>query len=92
MFEDRNYLVFNMSEIDVIDFEQVLETSEQSLRKNNDGTKSFIKWASEIPLFVDNLEFKEGPYTYIEIKEILNSEEWMPIMDVEIPFEIDEFE
>jgi hypothetical protein len=46
MYSNRNYVVFNMSEIDKIDFTQVLETSSETLRKSVDGTKSFVKWDS----------------------------------------------
>ena len=42
MFQNRNYLIFNMSEVDSIDFTNVLETSTETLRLSVDETKSFV--------------------------------------------------
>lgn len=70
-------MIFNVSELDTIDFTQVLETSAETVRKSVDGTKTFVKWnGAEIPSSVDALTTKEGPYTYEEILTILATEEW----------------
>lgn len=76
MFENRKYLIFNMSEIDSIDFNNVLETSADTIRKSIDETKSFIKWDGEQPSFVSDLTTSEGPYTHSQILEILTGEAW----------------
>ena len=77
-------MIFNVSELDQIDFTQVLETSPDTIRKSVDETKTFVKWDGEtIPDCVINLSTKEGPYTYDEILTILSTEEWTnpnPIM------------
>ena len=44
MYEQRNFAIFSLTEIDKIDFSQVLETSAETLRTSTDNTKSFIKW------------------------------------------------
>lgn len=75
-FENRNYLIFSTTEVDKIDFNQVLETSADTLRKSVDETKTFIKWENEVPSFIDSITTKEGPYTHSEILEILSAEEW----------------
>lgn len=76
-YDNRNYLVFNFSEIDKVDFSQVLETSAETVRKSVDGTKTFVKWSTEdSPSFIDSLSWKEGPYTYEEILSILSEPEW----------------
>jgi hypothetical protein len=70
-------MIFNVSELDQIDFTQVLETSIDTVRKSVDETKTFVKWDGEsIPSSVDALTTKEGPYTYEEILTILATEEW----------------
>jgi hypothetical protein len=70
-------MVFNVSELELIDFSQVLETSIDTVRKSIDRTKTFVKWDGEtIPSSVDSLTTKEGPYTYTEIIDILNGPEW----------------
>ena len=70
-------MIFNVSELGLIDFTQVLETSQDTVRKSIDETKTFVKWEGEsIPSSVNNLTTKEGPYTYNEIKTILSGVEW----------------
>ena len=69
-------MIFNVSELDQIDFSQVLETSQDTVRKSVDQTKTFVKWNDEIPDCVLNLLTKEGPYSYDEMLEIMNTEEW----------------
>jgi hypothetical protein len=85
MYDQRNFAIFSLTEIDEIDFTQVLETSADTLRKSVDGTKSFVKWDGEQPEFVSTLETLEGPYTYTEILEILSGPEWSAPMPVEEP-------
>ena len=78
MFENRRYMIFNVSEIDTIDFTQVLETSADTVRKSVDETKSFVKWEGETPSFVSDLTNTEGPYSHSQILEILSEEAWTP--------------
>ncbi len=77
VYETRNFMVFNVSELPTIDFTQVLETSIDTVRKSVDETKTFVKWDGEvIPTSVDSLTTKEGPYTYLEMVDILGGPEW----------------
>jgi hypothetical protein len=69
-------MIFNVSELEQIDFEQVKETSIDTVRKSIDQTKTFVKWEGEIPQCVVDLTTKEGPYTYEEILAILATPEW----------------
>jgi hypothetical protein len=75
-YENREYMIFNVSELPAIDFSQVLETSAETVRKSVDGTKTFVKWEGTEPSCVTNLQTKEGPYTYAEILQILSTPEW----------------
>jgi hypothetical protein len=81
MYETRNFAIFSLTEIEKIDFSQVLETSAETLRVSTDGTKSFIKWDGEPPEFVETLETLEGLYTYSEMLEILSGEEWVSVLE-----------
>lgn len=78
MFENRNYIIINTTETANIDFDQVLETSAETLRLSVDGTKTFFKYEGTAPDFVATLTTAEGPYTHTEILNILNTEEWVP--------------
>ena len=76
-YENREFMIFNVSELPQIDFNQVLETSADTVRKSVDGTKTFVKWdGATIPSSVDSLTTKEGPYTYEEMLNILATPEW----------------
>lgn len=73
---NNTYMIFNVSELEQIDFNQVKETSIDTVRKSVDGTKTFVKWEGETPQCVMDLTTKEGPYTYEEILTILATSEW----------------
>ena len=76
-YENREFMIFNASELSNIDFTQVCETSIDTVRKSVDQTKTFVKWDGEIiPSSVNSLLTKEGPYTYTEILSILSTSEW----------------
>ena len=75
-YDGRKFMIFSVTELDQIDFTQVLETSIDTVRKSVDGLKTFVKWDSTMPTSVSNLTTKEGPYTYDEILEILATPEW----------------
>jgi len=76
-YENREFMIFNVSELPQIDFTQVLETSIDTVRKSVDETKTFVKWdGTTIPSSVDSLTTKEGPYTYEEMLTFLARPEW----------------
>lgn len=75
-YPNREFMIFNISELPLIDFTQVLETSIDTVRKSIDETKTFVKWDGATPSSVETLTTKEGPYTYEEILVILNGPEW----------------
>lgn len=82
-YNDRQFIIFPVTEISKVDFTQILETSEETVRKSVDGTKTFVKWdTEEPPAFISTLTGTEGPYTYEEILEILSTEEWSSPLDM----------
>lgn len=77
MYENREFMIIPVSELWKIDFNQVLETSAETVRKSVDETKTFVKWDGvEIPSSVLSVVGSEGPYTYNEMLEILSGPEW----------------
>jgi len=78
--EPKYYVIFNVSELDKIDFSQVFETSIETVRKSVDETLTFVKYKDEeMPSSVASLETKQGPYSHTEILEILLTPEWVPL-------------
>ena len=78
--EPKYYVIFNVSELDKIDFDQVFETSIETVRKSVDETLTFVKYKDEeMPSSVASLDTKQGPYSHTEILEILTTSEWTPL-------------
>lgn len=75
-YTKREFMIFSVSELNKIDFTQVLETSVETVRKSIDETKTFVKWEGNIPECVTTLTTNEGPYTYDEMIVILSTPEW----------------
>lgn len=84
---NRNFMIFNVSELSKIDFSEVLETSIETIRKSLDGEKTFVKWDSDvIPNCINYLTTSEGPYTYEEFLKIISTSEWSEINQSEDSF------
>jgi hypothetical protein len=75
-YQGRYFMIFAVSELNQIDFNYVLETDINTVRKSVDKLKTFVKWDGDIPECVANLTTKEGPYTYEEMLDILATPEW----------------
>lgn len=76
-FTKRNFMILDVSEIGSLDFNDIMETSPESLRKSINETKTFVKWKGEkIPNSVNNLTTKVGPYSYGDMVKILSTREW----------------
>jgi len=72
----KQYIIFNFSEVNVIDFTQIEETSSSTLRKSKDGQKAVIKWDGDTPSCVSNLSSFDGPYNENEILTIMSTNYW----------------
>ena len=68
----RNYVIIDASEVSSVDFNQVLETSADTLRYNLAGTQTFVKFDGDTPSFL------EGKTTYdrSEMLTLLAGPEW----------------
>lgn len=75
-YDTRNFMIFPTSELSKIDFTQVLETSEETVRKSVDSTLTFVKWEGNEPPCLSAVIGKQGPYTYEEIIAILAGTDW----------------
>jgi len=77
MFENRRYVVINVADVDSVNFNEIMETSVETLRHSLDGAKTFVKYESEEePGWVASIPSKEGPYTHSEMLMILATDEW----------------
>jgi hypothetical protein len=83
MYENRQFAIFSTTELNQIDFTEVLETSADTVRKSTDGTLTFVKWENggAVPPSVQTLTTIQGFYTYEEMLDILSGEEWVSVLE-----------
>ncbi len=75
-YPDRRFVIFNVTELNQINFTQVYETSVDTVRKSVDETKTFVKYDMPMPSSVASLTTKSQEYTYDEMLNILATPEW----------------
>ena len=68
----RTYCIIDSSEVNSVNFNQVAETSADTLRYSIDGTLTFVKYEGEQPSFLNGKQ----EYTHSEILAILATDEW----------------
>ena len=66
------YVIYDMTNVASIDFSQVEETSQDTLRLSLTGTKTVLKFTGETPDFLVGLQ----QYNHQEILVIMKSAEW----------------
>ena len=75
--EQLRYVIFDYAEVDKIDFNQVFETSIETLRLTQDGLRTFVKWIGDEPECVSNLISKSIIYNNEEMLIILDQPDWV---------------
>jgi hypothetical protein len=68
----KTYCIINSSDVSSVDFDQVLETSSDTLRYSVDGTQTFVKYEGNQPSFLSGKQ----EYTHSEILAILATDDW----------------
>jgi len=68
----RKYVIIGAGEVDSVDFNQVDETSADTIRYSVDGTKTFVKYDGAKPTFL----YGKDTYTHSQILTILATDEW----------------
>tara|TARA_R100000951_G_scaffold34981_1_gene29656 strand:- start:93 stop:371 length:279 start_codon:yes stop_codon:yes gene_type:complete len=70
---NRTYVIIEAGDVSGVDFSQVLETSADTLKYNNDETKTFVKYEGSQPSFLNG----KTTYTHTEILAELAKEDWV---------------
>ena len=76
MFENRKYVIIPTSEINNVNFSEVLETSAETCRYSVDNTKTFVKYEGAMSSSVQGIAGKSIEYSHDEILDILSTPEW----------------
>ena len=77
-YPNRRYVYFSINETGSIDYNEVEETSSETLRLSVDKSLSFIKYELPQPATITNLTTKSQEYTYDEFLDILATPVWTP--------------
>ena len=76
LYADRRWIFLNKADIDSIDFDQVMQTSKDTLRHSLDGAKTFVKYPVSIcpiaeayddednPIYADNVASNGDTYQF----------------------------
>ena len=64
---DRKYIIVNTSELNSLDFNELLNTSEDYVRKSVDGSKAIVSYKGTIPSALSG----KTEYTITELKVIV---------------------
>ncbi len=74
----KTYVIINVSEVGSVDFNKVLVTSSETVRRNNDNTKAMVKYEGDKP----SLLCGKREYAHSEIRSIVtdvNGEWFTPL-------------
>ena len=70
--DNTTYVIIDATDVEEVDFSEVLETSEDTVRWSIDQTKTVVKFVGETPSFLDG----KTQYNYSEIMAVLSTPEW----------------
>ena len=68
----NSYVFLDADEVGIIDFDQVLEDSLDTLRYSLDGTETFVNYPGQQPSFLDG----RTEYTHAETLAITRGPDW----------------
>lgn len=75
-YTNRRFVIFLTEEKDKVNYDEVYETSADTLRLSVDGLKTFVEYNLPMPQSVEQLETKSDPLTIEQLLIILDSNEW----------------
>ena len=79
----ETYAIINIADLGNIDFAQVGETDETTIRKSLDATQFVLKWNTEPSFITDGLVTPIQTLTHAEALTLMASAEWSEPMPIE---------
>ena len=83
-FDHRHYVIIDVSEIPKLDFSEIMQTSEDTVRISIDGTKTFVKYGHHMPHCLEECTTKSQEYSHHDFLEILSGVDWNPDLHSEL--------
>lgn len=74
----KSFIIIPVGSLSQVDFEQVLDTSAESVRKSVDGQSALLKWIGEMPSTVSAIQTKSQVYDETQILTELANSTWTP--------------
>ena len=71
----RTYDIINTTDLELLDYGQLLTTSAETTIRNLKGVKAIVKYQGDMPSTIDELTTKTI-HTHEEILVIVNGDEW----------------
>jgi len=86
MHNTKTYAVINLTDISLIDFTQIAQSSASTIRKSLDDTQFVIKWEDGYtPTFItDASVIPVGTYDHHAILELMSTDKWSEPIEIEI--------
>tara|TARA_R100000773_G_C4200077_1_gene102858 strand:- start:1 stop:249 length:249 start_codon:yes stop_codon:yes gene_type:complete len=78
MENNRTYTILNISDLQNVNFSEVLETSENTIRKSIDGTKFLIKYNSEPSFILNGTVTPLQTMSHSQCLALLADSDWTP--------------
>jgi hypothetical protein len=80
----KTYAIVNLSDIGLIDFGQVAQSSASTVRKSLDNTQFVIKWQEGYePTFIaDGTVIPVGIYTHSECLQLMSTDKWSEPIEI----------
>ena len=84
MHNNKTYAVINLTDISLIDFSQVAQSSASTIRKSLDDTQFVIKWEDGYtPTFItDSSVIPVGTYDHHAILELMATDKWSEPIEI----------
>ena len=73
MYENRKWVIVNVSDITDEMIQNAIQTSMSTLKKSVDGSKAILKWEGDTPSCFDGMT----TYSHSEIKSELTKSDWV---------------
>ena len=80
-YPNTRFVYFSIGETGSIDYNEVEETSSETLRLSTDGSLSFVKYEIPQPASITNLSTKSIEYGYEDFLDILATPTWTATVD-----------
>ena len=70
----KTYCIIDSDDVSSVEFDQVFETSAETLRYSVDDSQTFVKYEGSKPRFL----YGKDTYTHSQMLTILDGEDWTP--------------